>query len=404
MKHQKRVWYLTPYEGPNAHTDRNHLYAKSLAEFYDVTLLCNSVSHNSFSSLRRNFPYSLSFVEIPCLQYKGNGIARGVGMLTYSWFVLCHYLLARKKPDVLIVDSVHPVSGAVAALIKSLNPRILFIFQIRDIWPLGLALDGAISRNSILYVFFSACEWAALRRCSFIISSLRGYRNYLNRYMARFSSKDVYYFPNPISFDESIGTSNDRQTKGVKLTLVYAGGFSNAHGMKSFCESLAVINEANPDLSVDIHFYGEGVEKNDCIKLLSGYSNCKFFSSVPKDQVLNLIERYDVCIAAVRDSEIYEFGFNLNKLYDYMKAKKPILLISREYVNPVEVGCCGWRVDPGNPSKLETKLMELVELEKAELTRLGESGHQYAKVNYNINILGRHLIQTIDKKFSSKSA
>lgn len=311
-------------------------------------------------------------------------------MFTYAFGVFVLFSFKQKKPDYIIVDSVHPVSGLVASFIKIFNSKIYFAFQIRDIWPYALVCDGAIKQRSLIRKFFTLCEFTSLSFADCIISSLPHYRNYLIDHWPCFTSLPIFYQPNPVDFNSLANSCVSKpflEDSSRPLKFVYAGGFSNAHGVPQLINHIITLLDSE-DIDVEFHFYGAGVTLNECKTLAKGNSKISFFDAVEKSKVASLISGYHVCIASLLPSKIYNYGLNLNKLYDYMKSSMPILLLCGPYNNCVQDSKCGIVVDPDSYSFFRDSIFSFASMSQCQLESMGQRGYQYSLKFYDIERLG----------------
>jgi len=95
-------------------------------------------------------------------------------MLSYSWKA---YRLGRKigkinaeikKPDVIIGSSVHPFAALTGYKLSTYH-KILFIFEVRDLWPQTLIDLGEISPKHPLVIVLKKLEKFLYRKASKII-------------------------------------------------------------------------------------------------------------------------------------------------------------------------------------------------------------------------------------------
>jgi len=87
----------------------------------------------------------------------------------------------------------------------------------------------------------------------------------------------------------------------------------------------------------------------------------------------------------------------LNKLYDYLAAKRPLILAGNPVNNPVEDARCGLTVPPSDPQALADAIIKLSQMPKEERQAMGNRGRDYVEKYHSIPVLADKLIQCIEE-------
>ena len=143
---------------------------------------------------------------------------------------------------------------------------------------------------------------------------------------------------------------------------------------------------------------GDGKEKPALIREAEQLDLPKitFMDPIPKNRVAELLSAADACVAILKPIEMYKTTYP-NKVFDYMAAKKPVILaIDGVIRDVVEKAGCGIFCTPGDPKALATGIMTLFnDQEKAVL--MGKKGYDFLKENF-----GRERIVLIFIMYSGK--
>jgi glycosyltransferase involved in cell wall biosynthesis len=288
-----------------------------------------------------------------------------------------------EKADYCIGDSVPSTAGLVAWFVSMLK-KSRFIDQVRDVWPIALVYDGALKKSSLTYFVLRILEVFLYRKSSKIVSTVPLLAPHL--LSSRVSPEKLVYIPNGVDLDVIKFSPRDERFSGP-INVTYAGGFGNAHDPLSIIHAAKILGEAGRSLRFD--FYGEGIKLRSCIDLASALSldNVFFHKSVSKADLSRVLSMSDILIAAVTDSDAYQFGLNLNKLYDYLAAGRPVVLAARSKHRVVEDAECGYMVPPESPEKLSEAILTICDLGPGRRIAMGANGRKFAETNYDINQL-----------------
>jgi glycosyltransferase involved in cell wall biosynthesis len=191
---------------------------------------------------------------------------------------------------------------------------------------------------------------------------------------------------NPLESGETF-----RQAHGLegKFIALYAG----AHGMSNDLEVLLRAAEHLMDeKEITLLLVGDGKEKNNLMNWVKERSlnNVRFVPSVAKNEMNEVLAAADACIAILKPIELYKTTYP-NKVFDYMAAGKPVLLLIDGVIREVvEQADCGWFITPGDDLALANKIKEMRN-HRADAKRKGQNGRDYAQNHFDRKALTRKL-------------
>jgi glycosyltransferase involved in cell wall biosynthesis len=129
--------------------------------------------------------------------------------------------------------------------------------------------------------------------------------------------------------------------------------------------------------------------------------NIRFLDQVPKKDVFEYIIASDLGISVLKRVDTFKTIYS-NKTFDYMSCKKPVLLaidgVSRTLIEEAD---CGIFYEPEHPIDIANKIK--IYLKNPELIRIhGNNGYEFAKKNFDRNILALEYINLIREILGNK--
>ncbi len=122
--------------------------------------------------------------------------------------------------------------------------------------------------------------------------------------------------------------------------------------------------------------------------------NVCFLAPVPKDEMAAALAAADACIAILKPIPLYSTVYP-NKVFDYMAAAKPVILVIAGVIREVvEQAQAGIPVPPGDPASLAAAVLQLAE-DPAEAGLMGRRGRQYVEQHFDRSILAQQLARLL---------
>lgn len=384
------VWYLSAYDQPNGHSSRTFWYASELARRgHKVTMLTNSYCH--FTHVERLAAGEKWRVEeidgvrvvwLRTIEYQGNGWRRAANMLLNARRCLQFAAHDPERPDVVIGPSVPIFTGWAASRVAA-SKGGAFVFEVRDIWPQALVDLGAISPTGATYKVFRAVEKALYRKAAAISAVLP----LTFRHVAASGSDPdkVTWIPNGVNLASFAGLPPYDGGLKPRLTAMYVGGFSITHDVTTILKAASILKDSD---RCDYRFVivGGGKERGSCEAVAAslGLDNVEFVETVPKREVPALQSQADVLIAAVKDTPVYQFGINSNKIFDYLGSSRPVIFSGNAPNDPVAESGAGLSIAPENPEEMAKALIRIYRMSPEKRVELGRLGRKYAEENFDL--------------------
>jgi len=338
--------------------------------------------------------------------YGGNDWHRVVNMFSYMLRVIPVASKYREKPDVIMSSSPHPFTGLAGLFLAGLK-KTVFIFEVRDLWPQTLVDIGGYSDKSLIVKMLRVLEKLLYRKSDKIIVLHPGAVEYITR--LGIPSDKVVHIPNGFS-PEMFASKNTTLPQELKETIVnlklqnkvialYAGAHGIANSLNTIVRAARLLQEQGNN---DIHFLfvGDGPEKKRLIQLSNelGLHNTSFFSSIPKQDMPELIKSCDIALLSYLKSDLYaQYGMSTNKLWDYMACARPVVWAIQSANDPVQSCNCGITVPPEDPVTMANAVLELSTINPLERDNMGKRGCEYVLKYHSIPVLADMLINTISE-------
>lgn len=379
---------------------------------HKTTVLAGMVGHFTGKMLP-GYKGKLTYVDqysplvkvIRCYIPESYGAGFGGRFLGYIVFVLSSLYAgifkARDKYDIIIVTS-PPLFVGMSGWLLSVFKRIPFIFEVRDLWPES-AIDTGVLTNKWVIKFAFWFEKFIYRKAKLInVLTLAFRENLVSK--KNVPENKVIYIPNAADFSyaERLAGSFDiaafRREKGWegKTVITYVGAHGVANHLIQVIETAELLKSRKEVLFLCI---GEGMQRTMLQEevLKRGLDNIQFIGPVPKTEVFKYILASDIGTSVLKKVEAFKTVLS-NKTFDYMSCKKPILMvidgISRQLV---EEAACGAFVEPENPADFAAKVEHYLQMPRAEFEQQGLSGYQYAKGNFDRQVLAQKYLDCMSK-------
>ena len=413
-KTKKQLCIFSPHEDKFDNTNRNLNYSKYLKKHkIDCTLYVSNFNFRTKKKKKlKNFFYetdthnNIKIVRLFTTKFYSNSFDRMLSYIVFFFNSLFYFFFFEKKKFNLIIgESVPPLIG-LSAFFCSLKNKSKFIYQIRDIWPIRLYYSGLLKKNSLTFIILELINKFLISKSLFIISSLPNLKDYLkSKYNYR---REIYYLPNG-----SDVSSIKKKIKNKKINfknnctrLIYAGGFSPAHEILNYFKAIENIQKKYSHYNIFYTFYGDGIELDKCKNFVKKrkLKNIKFHSSVKKDEIYKILLKNNLGICTISKDKNEKFGYNLNKMYDYLVCGLPIIFTNNYFKNKfIEKNKFGYNCNP-NRSEISKKIIKFHNLPLKKKALFSLNAKRYCKRIYDVQKLAASLskILLIEKNENSK--
>lgn len=265
------------------------------------------------------------------------------------------------RPDVVMGTS-PPIFQAVSAWLLSAWHRRPFLLEVRDLWP-EFAIDIGLLRNPTLISAARRLESFLYRKADHLLVNSPAYGEYL---IAKgVHPTKVSVIPNgvdPAMFNPLERCEALREQFGVqdKFVVAYAGALGMANDIDVVINAAELIHHRT---DISILLVGDGKERKRLEEQVKsrGLENVIFTGAFPKSKMPEVLAASDACIAILRNIKMFTTPYP-NKVFDYMAAGRPTLLVIDGAIRKVmDAAQGGIFVPPGDSSALAAAVIRLAD-------------------------------------------
>ncbi len=367
---------------------RHHEFALQLTELgHRVTVITGQVSYLTGEKTETGAWFAREVddygVEIwRCRSYSGWHKSFFHRLLSFFSFMITSFMAGlRVRKVTLVWGTSPPIFQAVTAWMLARLKGAPFLFEVRDLWPY-FAIDVGVLRQPIIIRLSEWLERFLYKRADSLVINSPGYMEHVSSR----GGECVFVVPNGVDvamFDQTIDRDSFRSEHHLqdKFVLIYAGAHGVSNDLGIILDAAEILKDAP---SIRFVLLGDGKEKDalqERARQLS-LNNVLFLPPVPKTEIPGALAGADACVAILKPIEAYKTTYP-NKVFDYMAAGKPVLLmidgVIREVVEEADAGIF---IEPGDAKGLAVAVQEL-EADPALGDRLGGAGRRCVEERFD---------------------
>jgi len=414
-----RVWIFNHYAvAPGTSGGTRHFdFAKELTKTYghQVTIFASSFDHQTRQEKRikdgkktlEETYDGVKFVWIKTTPYRKNDWRRVLNMLSYTFRSYFNGKKQPEAPDVIIGSLMHPFAALLGFLLAR-KKGCKFYFEERDLWPQSLIDLGKVSEKNPVVWILAKLEKFLYRKADRIIVLFDKAVQYVEQ--KGIASEKVVYLPNGVDLirhDQSrkelpAEMESFFESHADKFIAMYTGTHGMANYLDALLDSAKLLQSRH---NTDVHFLlvGDGPEKVRLQKRKDEerIDNVTFMSPVVKEMVPALLERASVGLLPLQDSPVFKWGISPNKLFDYMAASLPVILLCNLEGSPVEYADGGAVIKDNFSINLANKLEEFA-ADPAQAALKGLNGRRYVEKHHSWDRLSGQMAEILEQDIYRK--
>lgn len=409
MNQKKTFWLINQYSStPETAMGGRHYYlAQELAKKgHQVYLIAGRYSHLLHHPKEFEEQYlveeiipNFSFVWVNLPEYQeAHSKKRVLNWFKFSWLLRNLANVIPDKPDVILYSSPSLI-GYLGAKYLANKFKALFIFEVRDIWPLTLMELGGHSANHPFIKFMQWIEDRAYKKADYVFSNLY---NAVEHMQSRgLDPNKFHWIPNGVSLEEvsqkqPLSPETMAQLPKNKFIIGYTGTIGVANAIDDLIEAAKLLSNM-PHL----HFVlvGSGKEKESLIQKAQslGLQNITFIDPIPKKQIQSMLEQFDICYIGWQKNSLYRFGIAPNKLPEYLYAGKPIIHAFSGKGDIVQQAQAGVTIEAEDPYAIVGAVEQLYALTEEQRQQLGASGKTFVLQHLEYRMIAEKLENIVFK-------
>lgn len=307
------------------------------------------------------------------------------------------------KPDIVVVSSLSLFSILYGYYLKKKYKSFL-VFEIRDIWPLTMTEEGGFSKWHPLVLLLGWIEKFGYKNADLIVGTMPK----LDLHVKNILGYDKTFFCSPLGFDEETykevvflkDESFDSLFPKDKIIIGYAGSMGITNALESFMKSIELLEEYEY-----IHFMlvGSGDYKNRFESQLARCENVTFLPRIEQQKVRYFLDKCDILYLSTQNSKVWEYGQSMNKVVEYMLAKKPIIASYTGYPSMIDEANCGVFIQTNDPDDLKDVILKISNMSVASRKKLGYNGNNWIHTQRKYTLLAKEYIEKINECIHKKN-
>ncbi len=395
----------SPYHGPNFRSYYAALgWVKSGIK---ATIVCSSFSHKLKKLPQVDSDYAIEKIDgIRYIWLKTKPFAGNIGrLLNYFQFNRQLNMLQHIVPESVdyVICSSPPPFWIWFCKRFAAAKRAALIFEARDLWP-------DVIFETTRFGFINPAAWAmkvaertAYKHADHVVSVNESAIKIMKRRglpPSRFSA-----IPNGIAINSQKKSESlpdavilCDKLRGDRLFVVgYSGALSKVYGLSYLAKAAQVLKNEN----IAFVIAGTGDYEKELKEIAETLPNFYLVGWVHKEQLADFLKSVNICYAGLLAVRSFAYGSDSTKIYEYMKASKPVLHAIGNKKSSVVKAQCGIRVAPEDSMALVDGIRKFADLESDKLVELGRNGASYVRENHEYDVLTRKwldLFNSLDQK------
>ncbi len=309
-----------------------------------------------------------------------NIFKRTLSVMSFS-SVLFFYLLTKKTPNKIVVQSPPLLLSFVSVLVLSLM-RKKIILNVSDLWPLAAIELKALKKDSFSHHVSLFFERFIYSKATIIFGQSNEIITHIH---SIFPKKECHLYRNfpdhQVAKMELVSNINE------PIKLFYAGLLGVAQGVFELCQNIELQN-----LDIELHIFGDGAEKFQIEELIKQNPKKKiFFHGMLERNILHeKLKSFDIALVPLK-TRIY--GSVPSKIFEYGALGFPVLYFGGgEGETIVRENNLGWVAQVGNFESLNATLNEISITGKSEIQTMKTQVFEVSEEQFNLDFQIKNLI------------
>lgn len=297
-----------------------------------------------------------------------------------------------KNLDLIYCTSTPLTIGIPGVILKKINPKTKFVFEVRDLWP-RVPIELGEIRNPVIRLVSLKLEKIIYQTADLIIALSPGMEKGVKEVYFKtktilapnMSKKDLFH-PRPIK-QELIRFYNLGKNS---FKVIYFGAMGPTNNIAYAIKAAEILQTRN----VEFIFIGHG--KDVQIVKKCNLQNVHYLGHLPMNQTSELVNLCDLSLVLFANFPILSTN-SPNKFFDSLSAGKPIIVNSDGWTKDiVEEYKCGIFVDPSNPEELVDGILKFKENPKL-IDTYSQEARRLALNKYDKEIITKDILKSIEK-------
>lgn len=327
--------------------------------------------------------------------YNKSFIGRFWAYLSFAFSTAWAGMFKVKNADVVLCTSPPLTVGLTGWLLSKLK-RIPMVFEVRDLWPESAIDTGVLTNKWLIKLSYWLEKKCYKSSCWINVLTPAFEQTLIDKKNIR--PDRISMIPNGADLDifkpgELNNWVREKYNLQGKFVVTYVGAHGRANALMQLVD-VAEKLKSNDDIRIML--VGAGMEKPMLKEEAQkrGLNNLVFVDVVPKEQIVDYVAASNVCTAVLKKVDIFKTVYP-NKVFDYMSAKRPIILaidgVARKLVEEANAGIY---VEPENADEFINALLKMKNSNEL-CNQFSENGYKYVAEKFDRNVLADKYINII---------
>lgn len=302
-----------------------------------------------------------------------------------------------EKYDATFVYEISPITQAYPALFLRSMKKVPMCLYVADLWPDTLFAHG-LNGGTVKRLLTKKCT-SIYKRTDHIIAVNESFIEPINKYTN--NSRPITYIPQAVEelYKPIPATGELRNLLGIyeqDFVVMYAGNIGFAQSPKTIVEAA---NKTKENIRIHYVFIGDGTMRNECEEYCKENNLCNvhFIGRKPQEEMPRLIAEADALLITLKNQSNYNLTLP-GRTQAFMACGKPIICCANgETARVIKLAGCGLIAEADNSDELAQRIIESSLMSKDELNRMGSSGLEFSKANYDMNIVYHRIEKVLER-------
>jgi glycosyltransferase involved in cell wall biosynthesis len=386
------------HHGPNF---RSYYVARALIDRgFLVTIACSSFSHKLTNPPVVKTTYAeedvdgIRMIWLKTPHYRSSK-QRIWNYLCFARRLPLLYHLIQKPVDAVICSSPPPFwIWFCKEFARKRGARL--IFESRDLWPDVILETRRYSFLNPAVWLMMVAERIAYKSCDSLVSVNQEAR-------ATMESRGLPYgkfraIQNGVTLDRSgehrelSSAFKEQLPRDGSFCVGYAGSLSNVYGLKYLIDAARILKQEK----ISFVLAGGGAHERSLQAQAADLPKVIFLGWIPKLELQAFLRHMDIAYAGLLDLPSFASGSDSTKVFEYMKAKLPVVHALGSKSSVIKKSGAGLQVQPEDAQAISHAILRLRDLSEREQKKLGEKGLEYLRKSRSYDVLGQKWVDLLN--------
>ena len=399
MPNSKSIWVINQFSQSTNQggSIRHYVLCDELArQGHHVNLFCSDVNNKTgvkaIESSEEQKQFRVTRISVPNYANRTK-VSKSISFLVFFFEVFFRGIFLRPAPQIIVGSSPHLLSALAGKLLaKIYNAR--FYYELRDLWPESASKIGLISEKSLTYFFLEKLNNYLLANAETVITLFSSADNYfLTKGVA---PERLRYLPNGCDFNlysQSVKYISLRREAFKNASLTYIGAIGKPNAVQEILNLALRLNSSEWNATFNI--YGSGSERGALEENLmaSGIKNCFFHGLIEKPLLPSIAAGTDFFVIVIPYfNGLYNLGFSMNKIFEYMALKRPVIFMIEKPITSEKIVEFGYQLVYGETESMTNDIQAILSSSQEERITKAKLAYQYVRQYHDLrNRVGFYL-------------